>query len=204
MRAAHELRNKSPEAAITVVDIDKAALKEAAGLGFETAPMDAVSFLLLNEKKMSLDDWIVPAVPVHAAYEWVRQKLRREAVFKEIAVPGEIAELLPNPYKGENGQMYLSNAEFECPDDCDEPDEFCTITGKPRPQVMCTSMSSVQVPGFRSVVVVSMQLSPGVGGFQLVSFRHAMTDIKAEAGKILFGTACKCHGVMHAFEWHPK
>jgi hypothetical protein len=204
MRAAEALRKRSPETRITVVDSDKNALKEAGDLGFETAPMDAISFLLLNEKRMAPEDWIVPAVPIHVAYEWVRQKLRREAAFTELAVPEEVVAALPNPSRGEQGQVFATNAEFTCPDDCPEPEEICTVTGQPRPQVLCTKLSSLQAPGFRSVGIVSAQMAPGVGGFQLVAFRHAMTEITAEPGKILFSTACKCHGVLHAFSWEPK
>ena len=105
MRAAEALRKRSPETKITVVDIDKKALKEAADLGFDPAPMDAISFLLLNEKRMTPEDWIVPAVPIHVAYEWVRQQLRREAVFSELAVPEEVVAKLPNPSRGEQGQV---------------------------------------------------------------------------------------------------
>ena len=203
MRAADALRRRSPEAAITVVDIDKHALKQAADLGFEMAPMDAISFLLLNEKRMTPDDWIVPAVPIHAAYEWIRQKLRREAKFEELAVPEEAELQLPNPSRGEQGQVFATNATFTCPDDCPEPEEICTVTGEPRPQVLCATLSSLVVPGYRSVGIVSSQMAPGVGGFQLVALRHAMTEIAAEPGKILFSTACKCHGVLHAFRWRP-
>jgi hypothetical protein len=204
MRAAEALRRRSPEAEITVVDTDKKALKDAAELGFETAPMDAISFLMLNEKRMAPDDWIVPAVPIHVAYEWIRQKLRREAVFAELPIPNEVLAALPNPSRGERGQVFATNATFTCPDDCPEPEEICTVTGEPRPQVLCATLSSLAVPGYRSVGIVSNQMAPGVGGFQLVAFRHAMTDITAEPGKILFSTACKCHGVLHSFEWGPK
>jgi hypothetical protein len=204
MRAADALRRRSPEAKVTVVDSSKKALKDAADLGFETAPMDAISFLLLNEKRMRPDDWIVPAVPIHVAYEWLRQKIRREASFNELPVPEEVAAALPNPSRGEKGQVFATNAEFTCPDDCPEPEEICTVTGEPRPQVLCNTLSSLQTPGFRSVGIVSTQMAPGVGGFQLVAFRQAMTEIQAEEGKILLSTACKCHGVLHAFEWRRK
>lgn len=203
MRAAQSLRSKSPEAGITVVDVDKQALKEAADLGFEAAPMDAISFLMLNEWRMAAQDWIVPAVPVHVVYEWARQKLRREAVFEELSVPEEVEALLPNPIRGEKGQIYATNATFMCPDDCPEPEDVCTVTGQPRPQVLCNTLTDLAVAGFRSVTIVSSQLAPGTGGFQLVAFRHAMAEIKAEPGKVLLSTACKCHGVIHAFQWRP-
>lgn len=204
MRAAKRLREKSPEARITVVDCDKHALKDAADLGFETAPIDAISFLLLNEKRMAPEDWIVPAVPIHAAYEWARQKLRKQGEFQPLEVPRETESRLPNPSRGEQGQVYASNATWRCPDDCPEPEEVCTVTGLPRPEILCNSISAMAVPGFRTVGIVSLQMAPGVGGFQLVAFRQAMTEILAEPGKILFGTACKCHGVVHAFIWRPK
>lgn len=204
MRAAQKLREKSPEAKITVVDCDKNALKDAADLGFETAPMDAISFLLLNERRMASEDWIVPAVPIHVAYEWARQKIRRENRFEEMAVPREAEAHLPNPTRGEQGQLFASNATWKCPDDCPEPEDVCTVTGEPKPQILCNTLSAMAVPGFRSVAIVSLQMAPGVGGFQLVAFRQAMTEILAEPGKILFSTACKCHGVLHAFIWRPK
>ncbi len=203
-RAIEFLQHGLQPAHMMVVDTRQETLKKAEMAGCEAVAMDAISFLIFNEEKMVSDDWIVPAIPVHVAYEWVRRKMKKSFLFEAMPVPEDVENLLPNPIRGPAGQLYASNATFICPDDCPEPEERCTVTGKPRPQVLCDTLSSLVLSGFRSVCIVSSQLAPGVGGFQLETFRRAVAEVIKKPGKILFSTSCKCHGVIHAFNWKPK
>jgi len=158
-----------------------------------------VSFLASSKEKMGPDDWIVPAIPIHVAFEWIRQALKPEKELKTIPVPGRLEAMLPNPIRGTEGQLYASNADFICPDDCPEPETYCTVTGEPRPQVLCELLYDLNLPDFHSICVVSSQLAPGVGGFQLRTLHQALEGIRSHPGNILISTACKCHGVVHAF-----
>lgn len=201
-RAFNYLKPRFQKANITVVDQRFDRLKPIIADGGQAVAMDAVSFLTAAKAKLDLDDWIVPAVPIHLAFEWLQQELKSEC--RPIPVPEELEALLPNVMKGTDGQIYTSNADFICPDDCPEPVNYCTVTGEPRPQVLCDTLSSLKLPGFHATGLVSLQLAPGVGGYQWRALCRALKDIKAHPGGMLFSTACKCHGVMHAFRYCPS
>lgn len=71
---------------------------------------------------------------------------------------------LPNFIEGKNGDIYVSHADFICPDDCPEPDDFCFFTGQERKRNMHDLLKEIDLPGFRPIVVRSHQLAHGVGG----------------------------------------
>jgi hypothetical protein len=138
------------------------------------------------------------------AVEWLLQELKPASDGRIIPVPEELETRLPNPIRGAEGQLYVSNAAFICPDDCPEPDDLCTVTGEPRPLVLCDTLSNLILPGYHATCIVSSQLAPGVGGYQWRTLLGVLADIKAHPGKILVSTACKCHAVVHAFVHHPN
>jgi hypothetical protein len=198
-RAFNFLQPRFQPASLTVVDKRYHQLKKIITQGGNAVVMDAILFLQSSKDKMDMDDWVVPAVPIHVVYEWLRQDLRTETVFKSIPVPKELEALLPNPIRGVDGQLYASNADFLCPDDCDEPDQYCTVTGKPRPQILCDTLSGLKLSGYHSKCIVSSQLAPGVGGFKFQALLQTKQELKAHPGKWLVSTSCKCHSVIHAF-----
>ena len=200
-RAFHFLTPRFQHANMTVVDKKIDCLKPIIAQGSHAVAMDAVSFLTAAKAKMDLDDWIVPAVPIHLAFEWLQQEL--QSACRAIPVPKALENLLPNAMRGTDGQIYVSNADFICPDDCPEPAAYCTVTGEPRPQVLCDTLSCLKLPGFLATCIVSSQLAPGVGGYQWRTLCRALEDIKAHPGDMLVSTACKCHGVMHALRYCP-
>ena len=202
-RAFYSLQSLFQTASITMVDKRFSQLKKIIADGGQAVVMDAVSFLTASKENLAPDDWIIPAVPIHLAYEWFRQELKPTSECRTLPVPEALETMLPNTIKGLDGQLYASNADFICPDDCPEPDDYCTVTGEPRPQVLSNTLSSLKLPGFYSTCIVSSQLAPGVGGFQWSVLPRTLKEIKAHPGKILVGTACKCHCVMHAFLYRP-
>lgn len=198
-RAFFFLQPRFQPAGLTVVDKRYDRLKKIVTGGGNAVVMDAISFLQSSKDRIDIDDWIVPAVPIHVAYEWLRQELKAETVFKTIPVPKKLEALLPNPIRGVNGELYASNADFLCPEDCDEPDQYCTVTGEPRPQIVCDTLSGLKLSGYHSKCIVSSQLAPGVGGFQIRALLQAKKELKTHIGKYLISTSCKCHSVIHAF-----
>lgn len=200
MKAAEKLSHYSPEINITVIDENIEICRQLETLLLGTIWMDGIKYLLENLKDPGYPDWIIPAIPVHVAYEWVKNKLSASYHLEEKDVPDNLAKTLPHPFKGENGELYISNADFICPDNCPEPVEICTYTGKPRPGVLHDLLESIQYNDFRSVVVRSQQLSPGIGGYPPKALFKALSEITTSATSILLSTACRCHGVMHAFK----
>jgi len=97
----------------------------------------------------------------------------------------------------------MSLADFECPEDCPEPAGTCTHTGKPRIGRLFQMLSDLRYEDYRSVVLQSRQLSPGVGGFRPQSLFDLLGEVEGGDGPVLLSTACSCHGVMHAVQTYP-
>ena len=123
-----------------------------------------------------------------------------EAVFEDIAlkekvIPETFKQLAPGGIYGSNtSTLPISLLAENCP----EPDGICTYTGKPRPYLLFEKMARLRFEDYRSIVVRSHQLSPGVGGFKPAALLGALDAVKSAAGPILLTTACSCHGVMNA------
>ena len=184
---------------ILVVDRQKVTVPA----GVESVVGDAVAFLQ-NKLMPQTDAWIIPAVPIHLAYEWLAARLALRRGFLPQAVPDSLLPILPNPLRGDQGQVYLSNADFRCPDDCPEPSEICTATQKSRPRVMYTYLSRLNFEDYTCVVLRSRQLARGVGGFEAATLWALYEGLRHKKGRFLFSTACKCHAVMDAFSLAPK
>jgi hypothetical protein len=197
-RALASVQTLFRPAKLTMVDMRPERLKQAIAAGGNALVMDAISFLISSSHKMDPDDWIIPAVPLHVAWEWLRRKSYPGIEIKKIRAPEALESLLPNPMRGADGQLFASNADFICPPDCLEPDECCTITGEPRPQILCEALSNLKLAGYHSTCIVSEQLAPGVGGYQFRALLRARKALTRHPGKILVSTSCKCHCVVHA------
>lgn len=203
-RALSVLRRKYAEAAITVVDRDDDALSETpAGRRVAVVRAEAMAYLVEHLKPgQPAPEWIVPAVPVHAAYEWIIHRLAAEGLrVVSLTVPETVVRRLPNVFRGEAGAIYASNADFLCPDNCPEPDAICTHTGKPRPCNLYERLGEVAAPPFRAIVVRSLQLAAGVGGYRPQTLFDTLAAVRKTPGPVLLSTACRCHGVLHAFSF---
>ena len=206
-RALDRLRRKTPAAAFSVIDPMVPATEADTGAVRWIAD-DGVKFLLdreLNDDGLE-SPWIVPALPLHLAYEWL---IRRLAAYGTAfpcctAIPESVIQNLPNPARGPEGQVFISVADTLCPDNCNEPMKKCPRTGKPRPYALYEHIGNISPSSFQSVVVRSHQLAPGVGGYRGSQLTNALETILKHPGKYLFSTASRCHGVMHAFEMQLK
>jgi hypothetical protein len=197
-KALQKLIRRWPEAFFRVVDRNPKALKV-----LEQYPVDAVrgegaAYLARHLDGSEDADWIVPAVPMHLAFEWVKIKMMEDRTVEIVAVPEEVERVLPNPVRGNEGQLFLSYADFVCPDNCSEPFDRCTFTGKPRKGLLYRDLENRVVKEFLPVIIRSRQLAPSVGGYQSKALWEALKKVKAHHGLLLFGTACFCHGVVHA------
>ncbi|OQW99851.1 MAG: hypothetical protein BWK80_62450 [Desulfobacteraceae bacterium IS3] len=199
MKAARAL---SAHADILLIDKDEAVCQQAIKTGVDAICADGVDYLTKHLKK---DDpvMIVPSVPLHLAYQWVKQKLEPEFILQPIEFPKQILSVLPNPMIGKQGEIYLSYAEFICPDNCPEPAEICTHTGKPRPGTLYKLLESLSCEDFQSVVVRSRQIAPGLGGYESAVLFAALESVRNSTKPVLFSTACRCHGVIHSFVIKP-
>ena len=200
LKAAKKLYKANPSAQITLVDQEKTVCRQIRTRGYQTVCMDGLEYLDRHLISADYPDWIVPAIPLHVAYEWIRTQMSAKYVIEAITVPNDLISALLNPIKADTGQLFVSIADFKCPENCSEPDEICTYTGKPRTMILHEFFKSIQLKNFKSVVIRSYQLAPGVGGYKPKALFEALREIKASRVPLMLSTACSCHGVMDAFQ----
>ena len=200
LRAVKVLSKKHPLANLTIVEKERSVCRQLDQLGFDAVCMDGIQYLERNLTSASHPDWIVPAIPLHTAYEWIKTKLSKTHNLQKIAVPKDLISELPHPINAETGQLYISIAHFKCPENCPEPDEICTHTGKPRLMILHEFLKKFQRKDLKTVVIRSHQLAPGVGGYRPRALFTALNEIEAAQRPISLSTACSCHGVLDAFQ----
>jgi hypothetical protein len=203
-KAAVRLRLKYPEAAITVVDQDRSALNRVEEVATTTVVGDGAAYLAEHLTASEKPDWIVAAVPVHLAFEWLCKRLAPAYRIEKMEVPEILTQKLGCVVKGEGGRVYTSLADFICPNNCPEPADLCFVTGKPRPIDLYRELSTVDPLQMTPVIVRSSQLSPGVGGYRPADLFDVLRKVEACQGPVLLGTACRCHSVLDAFRLIPR
>jgi len=195
LRAAKYLLHHHKGFQVVLVDRDREKLDQAEALDCTKVCGDGIDFLNANIKPGNMSAWIVPAVPVHLAWEWCCRQFGQEVLSPE-ALPFEIERFLPNPMRGAGKDLYVSHADFYCPANCSEPDDFCTVTGEPRKQDMYKLLAGLRFQNFHALVIQSHQLGPGVGGYRLGELFALPKKISQVNGPCLLCTACRCHGVI--------
>ncbi|MFH1981396.1 MAG: potassium transporter [Pseudomonadota bacterium] len=194
--AAGRLAAKVPLRQIRVIDHRPDRLL---GLpkGVKTAAGEAIEYIFSHLGQGADPDWIVPAVPVHVAWEFIRRRLGGKVMLNAAAPDPELLAALPNAMTGQGGAIYASIADFICPDNCPEPPDRCTHTGQPRPMELFQAISDIAGHRFLPVVIRSHQLAPGVGGYKPNALRDALEQVNSIDQPVLLATACRCHGVLH-------
>lgn len=197
--ALTRLADQDPEARFLIVDRRGAALEEALALGFpgnEMLETDAIRYLAAHLAPEFTWDWLVPMVPVHVAYAWLRQGPLAGTDWEPMEVPGELEGLGAFAVRGPEGELYLSQARHLCPDDCAEP-AVCPVTGEDRDPPLFLRLSEAPLKGVRILVVASQQLAPGVGGYAPRRLLELSQAVARSDDPVLVATACRCHGVIH-------
>lgn len=192
----HTVRNL-PRAEITVIDTSE-ELEKFSGVAIVRG--DGISWLVQHLRRDSDVDLIIPAIPVHVVAQWLKLVAGRQYKVSPATVPESFMAELPNVMAGSDSTVYVSHADFLCPDNCGEPEQFCTVTGKPRGEDMFRLLESAG-----ALVVQSHQLYPGVGGVYPQDL-WALHDriLKLPAEPVLVATACRCHGVVDGLLFIPR
>jgi len=168
-------------------------------LGVKTLAASAIP--VLSRQDLPDELWIVPAIPVHAAFQWLLSGSGLASRATHAPVPESVDPQVPNPIRVADGTVYVSYATFLCPDACSEPEECCTHTGEPRPGNLFDDLSKISVVGFQVSVLRSWQLAPGVGGYSMAQLRQLERDVLRRPGGHIVATSCRCHGVLNALHW---
>ncbi len=160
---------------------------------------DGLDFCQKHLKKGRQPDWIIPALPVHLAAEWLLLHLGPEKL-RRIPMPADLKVLVPNAICSPEGNIYVSHADFRCPVDCDEPRDICTVTGDMRKHNMFELLGNLDIEPFKALNIQSHQLGPGIGGYRPDQLYELMENVEQTPGPILVSTACRCHGVITGLE----
>lgn len=194
--ALQRLSRQDAAAAFLVVDCEPAALAAAQALKIprmETVSAEAVAFLAAHLKADLPWDWLLPMVPVHVAWAWLRAGPLH--TWQPVPAPAGLEAAALVAWRGPEGQLYLSRATHRCPDDCPEP-EVCPVSGESRGLPLCEALAAWQLPGWVIKVVTSRQLAPGVGGYPPGELLNLARELTGKGGRVLIATACRCHGVV--------
>jgi hypothetical protein len=202
--AARNIHRKQAGSDIIIIDRQPDVCEQLELQSFESVCADGIGYLETNLTSPDHPDWLIPSIPLHVAYEWIKSKVSRHFKVVSLPIPQELNIKLPNPFQVQSNQLYISNADFTCPENCSEPDEICTHTGQPRPRNLNRYLNKFRHGDFKSIVVFSQQLYPGVGGYTPKALFEALNKVESLPDQILLGTACRCHGVVNAFRLLPK
>lgn len=197
--AFDRLSKSGKERRFVLVDPVKENLSRCKGPHVTLEQADGVAFLEQRLTAIKPPDWIIPALPVHLAAEWFLIRMGPERLDR-VTVPSKIEPLLPNPIRGSDGNIYVSHADFRCPDDCAEPRDICTVTGEPRKRNMFEILSDIQLPPFKALAIRSHQLGAGIGGYRPKHLFELLDKMERAKGQLLVSTACRCHGVITGLE----
>lgn len=195
LRAAQQLCKKDAGHKITLVDPSDGALDQADIPGLIKICEEGAAFLDAHLHPQTAPDWIVPALPVHLAWEWARMRLGRETLSRAV-LPDSLVSSFPNAMIGDSGDVYVSHADFICPLNCDEPDQFCTRTGAPRKEDMFRLLERLGQEDLPAFIIRSRQLGPGLGGYRPRALFDLLARLDRHKGPCFVATACRCHGVV--------
>ena len=150
-------------------------------------------------------DIIVPAIPVHVAVQWMHCKLKKIYEIYPLIISNNWLTRLPHPMRGGVGRIYVSHADFRCPDNCPEPKAICTHTGKPRPRDLFRFLAEIDFGDVLPIVLRSHQILPGVGGIYPDELFDALEMVRRNNTRpLMVATACRCHGVIDFFRLRKR
>jgi hypothetical protein len=167
-----------------------------------TATLEAIDGVEFIEKYLGRGhnpNWIIPALPVHLAAEWLLRDLGPDKL-RRIQLPSGLMTAVPNPICGPEGNLYVSHADFKCPEDCDEPRDTCTVTRDVRKANMFEILENLDINSFKALNMRSYQLGPGIGGYRPEQLFELRENVERVRRPILVSTACRCHGVITGLE----
>jgi hypothetical protein len=194
-RAVEKILKRGQRARIKICDINPIALDDIGNdKRVEKFVSEGIEFLLREMNKEEIPDLIIPAIPVHVAFEFVILSLSSSFHVERIPLTDNFD--LPNPFFGRDGNLYVSYADFLCPDDCPEPVDRCFATGKKREFPIFDRIGKIHIPDYSVKVIRSHQIAPGVGGYPGMELKRIIDEVEGSKGHFIIGTACRCHGVL--------
>jgi hypothetical protein len=161
---------------------------------------DGPYFLTRFQKWIGNEDWIIPALPIHLAWKWLGINLKTLKGCRTVLPPKNLGVHLPFHRFDAQG-LFLSYADFLCPEKCPSPLDHCFKTKEKRAVPLWRLIAYQQGLIGTLGVIESRQIAPGVGGYTFKELRR-IRDLALKAPPPFFvATACRCHGVVHGVTW---
>ena len=193
--------SQNPKNKIIIIDHDPKKLNQIDAPSAIKIQSEVIDYIIRQQSLLRAESVIIPAVPFHLAFEWLTAMAQKDHQIHRLDVPPGIISKLPHPGQSAKKETICSYADFICPEDCIEPEHICTMTGKPRGIPLFELMTGIKSEGFRTGVIRSRQIGPGIGGYpvrEIWDLKERIGQIKG--GKWLIGTACRCHGILSALK----
>lgn len=190
------------KARVWIIDIRPEALTRQES-GFHSGIRvlaDGPQFLTRFQKWIGDDDWIIPALPIHLAWEWLGLNLKIREACCPVLPPENLGSGLPF-HQAVNQGLYLSYADFLCPEKCPSPPRYCYKTKKKRDLPLWKFIADQQSLKGSLGVIESRQIAPGVGGYPFSELRKVRDLARKAEPPFFVATACRCHGVIHGVTW---
>jgi len=181
---------------LTVIDPDPEALARLPQ-AVKAVAQDGVQWLARAELDSAglKSAWVIPALPVHLAYEWLLARMGSRAA--RAAVPGRVSAGLPGLAPAGREGRVISWSQDLCPADCDERGICPKLGRRLDPLYGLLRQRAQSLP---LAVVRSHPLGPGLGGFPTAVLLRLERRIEALEGVVAVATACRCFGVIHALK----
>lgn len=164
---------------------------------------DGAQFLARFQKWIGDEDWIIPALPVHLAWKWLALNLKTVKGLSLVPPPENLGSDLPFHQSSSLG-LYLSYADFLCPDKCPAPLHHCYKTKEKRDTPLWKFIAEQRGLKGSLGVIESRQLAPGVGGYPFGELKKILDLARKGPPPFFVATACRCHGVIHGLSWAKK
>lgn len=170
---------------------------------------DAVEFLSLL-LKVTVPDYIAPAVPGHLAGKVVKSWLEQEGLVVECGSEAmrDVVDGIPEGLivKKDEGMGVIITSYMQeggqCKVPCDQPLDRCQTTGRLKKGPMYRILTNAARNKVTlSKVLFSHNLREEVGlfeGSELMSFLSDVKNLKTPYS-LAIGTACGCHGILNLF-----
>lgn len=203
LRAVRVIKNLPSRPLVIAVDKDRERLKAVTALADRVHHGDGVQYLSeleLTEPQAALC-WVVPALPLHLAGAWLLHVLNGAGgtyTAEKHSVPQEFDPVGVLQHRTPGGTLFCSLGDFTCPEDCPEPEGYCHVTELSRPVPLYRILGETLCTGYRSLVVRSRLVLPGVGGYLFGDLLMLRAALAIAGGSYLLSTACTCHGVTDA------
>jgi hypothetical protein len=189
-----------PKSQVWIIDRNPEALKRNRTIHGPAVLADGPQFLTRYQEWIRDEDWIIPALPIHLASQWLALNLKKSFKPRFISPDPRLGAGLPYCMVLGTG-LLASYADFVCPDQCPAPLRYCFKTREKRTVPLWKFLKNHE--SFRGTlrVIESRQMAPGMGGYPFRELRSLLKLAYTVGPPFFVATACRCHGVIHGLTW---